>query len=152
MRPRLSRRFSVAIALSATAAAIVGAVLIASPGSAHGSPTTLRLVAEAQRGIGFAPDGKPQQGDQFGGGAKISGDDTGFSRTVCTVIGQRALCNIQVVLSKGQISVQGLVPDRADRTPMAITGGTGAHSGARGTAIATQVSETRTRFVVRLRP
>lgn len=126
--------------------------MIASPGSAHGSPTTLRLVAKAQRGIGFAPDGKPRQGDRFGGGAKFSGDDTGFSRTVCTVIGQRALCNIQIVLSNGQLSVQGLTPQRADHTPLAIIGGTGAYSRARGTAVATQISETRTRFTVRLRP
>jgi hypothetical protein len=152
MRPRLPRRASVVIALSAAAAAIVSAAAIASSGSAQPSPKTLRLVAEAQKGIGFAPERKPRQGDRFGGGAKISGDDTGFSRTVCTVIGKRALCNIQLELSKGQLSVQGLVPQRADRTPMAIVGGTGSHSRARGTAIATQVSETRTRFIVRIRP
>lgn len=152
MRPRLSHRFGIAIALGAAVAAIAGAAVITSPGSANGSSTTLRLVAKAQRGIGFAPDGNPRQGDRFGGGAKISGDDSGFSRTVCTVIGQRALCNVQVVLSQGQLSVQGLVPNRADHTPMAIIGGAGAYSGARGTAVATQVSKTRTRFVVRLRP
>jgi hypothetical protein len=152
MRPRFFRRFGVAIALSAAAATIVGAASIAGPGSAHGSPAMLRLVAEAQRGIGFAPDGKPQQGDRFGGGAKISGGDSGFSRTVCTVIGQNALCNVQVVLSKGQLSIQGLVPNRANHTPMSVIGGTGAYSSARGTAIATQLSETRTRFTVRLRP
>ncbi len=51
--------------------------------------------ATAQKGIGFSPDGKSRQGDRFGGGAKIGGDDTGISRTVCTVIGKKALCNIQ---------------------------------------------------------
>jgi hypothetical protein len=152
MRPHLSRRLGLAIALNAAAAAVIGAAVIASPGSAHGSPTTLRLVAKAQKGVGFAPEGKPRQGDRFGGGAKLRGDDTGFSRTVCTAIAQRALCNIQIVLSKGQLSVQGLVPQRADHTPMAIIGGTGAYSRARGTAVATQLSETRTRFTIRLRP
>jgi hypothetical protein len=152
MRPHLRRRVSVAIALNAAALAIIGAVAIAGSGSAHGAPKTLHLLAKAQKGIGFAPDGKPRQGDGFGGGAKISGDDTGFSRTVCTVIGKGALCNLQLKLSKGQLSVQGLVPQRADHTPMAIIGGTGAHSGARGTAIATQISQTRTRLTVRLRP
>lgn len=153
MSPRLSRRISVAIALTAAAAAaVISVAVIASPGSANGSSKTLRLLATAQRGIGFAPQGRPRQGDRFGGGAKISGDGTGLSRTVCTVIGKKALCNIQIMLPKGQLSVQGLVPQRADHTPMAIVGGTGAHSRARGTAIATQISENRTRFTVKLRP
>jgi hypothetical protein len=152
MRPHLSRRLSLVIALAAAAAVVVGATAIASPGPAQRSATTLRLVAKAQPGVGFAPEGQPQQGDRFGGGAKIGGDGTGFSRTVCTVIGQRALCNIQIVLSDGQLSVQGLTPQQADHTPLAIVGGTGAYRRARGTAIATQLSETRTRFVVRLRP
>lgn len=151
MRPHLHRRIGAAIVLGAATVAIFSAAMIASAGSAHRSPKALQLIATAQKGIGFAPDGKPQQGDRFGGGARISGDDTGFSRTICTVIGGRALCNLQLKLSKGQLSVQGLVPDRADRTPMAIIGGTGAYSSARGTAVATQVSETRTRFILRLR-
>jgi hypothetical protein len=33
--------------------------------------------------------------------------------------------------------VQGIVPQRANNTPMAITGGTGAYDGARGTALVT---------------
>ena len=68
------------------------------------------------------------------------------------MIGKRALCNIQLMLSQGQLSVQGLVPQRADHTPMAIIGGTGAHSRARGTAVATQISEATTRFTLRLGP
>ena len=47
---------------------------------------------------------------------------------------------------------KGLVPQRADDSPIAITGGTGAYDGAGGTAVATQISQTETRFTVRLRP
>jgi hypothetical protein len=152
MKPRFPRTARVAIAFTALATGVLTAAVIASAGSAQGSPKTLHLVATAQQGIGFRPDGGPRQGDRFGGGARISGDATGLQRTVCTVIGTRALCTIQVELSKGKLSAQGLVPNRADHTPIAITGGTGAYDGAGGTAVATQVSQTKTRFTVTLRP
>jgi hypothetical protein len=67
------------------------------------------------------------------------------------VIGEKAICTIEVRLTKGRLSAQGLVPQRADHTPIAITGGTGAYDGARGTAVVTQISQTKTRFTVRLR-
>jgi hypothetical protein len=153
MRPGLSRRTRVAIALSA--AAIISLVVIAGAGSAQDSPRMLRLVAAAQQGVGFAPDRGPQQGDRFGGGSKITGDSAGIQRTVCTVIGERgesAICTIELRLTRGTLSAQGLVPNVADHSPIAITGGTGAYNGARGTAVATQISQTETRFTVRLRP
>jgi hypothetical protein len=68
------------------------------------------------------------------------------------VIGQKGLCTIQLQLSKGKLSAQGLVPNQTDHTPIAITGGTGAYEGASGTASATQISATRTRFDVTLHP
>jgi hypothetical protein len=154
MRPGLSRRARVA-ALSAAAGAIIVPVVIASAGSAQDSPKMLRLVATAQQGVGFAPDREPRQGDRFGGGSKITGDSVGIQRTVCTVIGERgeeAICTIEIRLTRGTLSAQGLVPQRADHSPIAITGGTGAYDGAGGTAVVTQLSQTETRFTVRLRP
>jgi hypothetical protein len=148
-RPGLSRRARVAIALSA--AAIISLVVIAGAGSAQDSRKVLRLVATAQQGVGFAPGREPQQGDRFGGGSTITGDSAGIQRTVCTVIGEKAICTIEVRLTKGRLSAQGLVPQRADHTPIAITGGTAASDGARGTAVVTQISQTKTRFTVRLR-
>jgi hypothetical protein len=71
---------------------------------------------------------------------------------VCTRIGQKALCNLQIQLSKGKLSAQGLVPNVQDRTPIAITGGTGAYDGARGTAIVTQTSKTKNRITITLDP
>jgi hypothetical protein len=151
VRRRFPRRARLAVALAAAAGAIITLAAMAGPGSAERSPTTLHLLATAQKGIGFSPDHKPSQGDRFGGGARITGDETGINRSVCTVIGKRALCTIQLELSKGKLSAQGLVPDQADHTPIVITGGTGAYSGAGGKAVATQISPTKTRFTVRLR-
>ena len=71
---------------------------------------------------------------------------------MCSLIGKRALCNVQLNLSRGRLSAQGLVPDETDHTPIPITGGTGAYDGASGTAFATQLSRTKTRFDVRLAP
>jgi hypothetical protein len=150
VRSRLPHAARVAVALSAAAGAIIAASVIAGTGSAQGSPTTLHLVGTAQKGIGFGPDHKPQQGDRIGGGSKITGDDTGISRSVCTRIGKKAICTVQLQLSTGTLSAQGLVPDRADHTPITITGGTGTYDGARGTAVATQISQTRTRLTVTL--
>jgi Dirigent-like protein len=99
--------------------------------------TTLHLVSKSQKNVGFFPSGRPHQGQHVGFGDTISGDDTGYDRGACTIVGQSLLCNVQVQLSKGTLSVQGIVPQRANNTPMAITGGTGAYDGARGTALVT---------------
>lgn len=141
-----------AIALSAVAATIIIVAVITSAGSAKSSPRTLKLLASAQSDVGFRPDHPPQQGDRFGGGSKITGSDRGFNRTVCTVIGTNALCTIQLILSRGEISAQGLVPNKTRHSPIAITGGTGVYNGARGTAFATQINPTKTRFTIKLRP
>jgi hypothetical protein len=64
------------------------------------------------------------------------------------------LCTIQMQLSKGTLRAQGLLPERSHNTPVAITGGTGAYTcnGARGTALATDVSPNRTDITIALRP
>jgi hypothetical protein len=152
MGTRLAHHPRLSVALGAITAACVAVAVIASAGSAQGQPTTLRLVGTIQKNIGFAPDHPPRQGDRFGGGSELTGDDTGLQRSVCTAIGRRALCNVQLNLSRGRLSAQGLVPSETDHTPIPITGGTGAYAGASGTAFATQLSATRTRFEVRLVP
>ena len=81
MRPRLDRRTRVTAALSAVAAAIVVAAVVAGAGSAKDTPTTLHLVGTIQKNIGFAPDHPPRQGDRFGGGSEITGDDSGVQPT-----------------------------------------------------------------------
>ena len=69
---------------------------------------------------------------------------------MCTPIGRRALCNVQLNLSPGKLSVQGLVPNETDHTPIPLTGGTGAYNGARGTVLSTQITPTKVQFTVRL--
>lgn len=129
---------TVRLALAALAAALVTAALVAGTGSAQApAGITLHLVSKSQKNVGFFPSGRPHQGQHVGFGDTISGDDTGYDRAACTIVGQSLLCNVQVQLSKGTLSVQGIAPQRANNTPMAITGGTGAYDGARGTALVT---------------
>jgi hypothetical protein len=142
------------IALTAGVAAIVTAALIATSGSAHGpSWTKLNLVATEQADVGFGPQGQPQQGDRVGFGDTITGDDTGFDRGTCTIIGAgQTLCTIEEQLSNGTLTIQGVgsLTEPANKRPMAVTGGTGAYDGARGTAFVTTASATRTEIKVRL--
>ena len=151
VRPRFPRRARVAVALSAAVAALIIAAVIASAGSAQ-PPTTLHLVARSQKGVGFFPNHKPHQGDRFGFGDKTSGDDTGTDRGICTVIGKQTLCNVEEELSKGTLSAQGIVPQTPHNTPVAVTGGTGAYNGARGTAIVNQVNNSTTDITITLLP
>jgi hypothetical protein len=142
------------IALATGVAAIATAAVIATAGSAQGpGPTSLHLVDHSQKSIGFGPNRTPRQGDRFGFGATITGDDTGFDRGICTMIGKQALCVVQVQLSKGSLTAQGFVPlGRANKVPFSVTGGTGAYDGARGTALATDINSTSTDIQVTLLP
>jgi hypothetical protein len=123
----------VVVALGAIAGTIVITAMIAGAGSAQGPPKTLHLIGTAQNRVGFGPGHEPRQGDRIGGGSKIAGDDTGRSRTVCTIIGKRGLCTLQLLLSEGRLSA-------------------GAYDGASGTAVATQLSQTKTRLTITLSP
>ena len=84
-------RFGVRLPLAlAAAAAIATAAVLAAGGSAQAPPTSLHLVSKEQRGVGFFPRHRPHQGDRFGFGDTITGDDTGVDRGVCTLIGKSA--------------------------------------------------------------
>jgi hypothetical protein len=139
-------------ALAALAAALVTAALVASSGSAQApAGTTLHLVSKSQKNVGSFPSGRPRQGEHASFGDKITGDDAGYDRAACTFVGQSLLCDVQVQLSKGTLSVQGIVPERTKNTPIAIIGGTGAYDGARGTALVTSVNANTTDITVMLR-
>ena len=138
-------------AIAAGAAALATAAVLATTGSAQApAGTTLHLVSKQVKG-GFMPK-HFREGSRFGFVDKISGDDTGSSRIVCTAIGDKALCTVQVQLSKGTLSAQGMVPEHSTNTPIAITGGTGAYNGARGTVFATDTSSTSSKIDVELLP
>jgi Dirigent-like protein len=143
---------TIRLALAAIAAALVTAALVATAGSAQApAGTTLHLVSKSQKSVGFFPKHRPQGGDRVGFGDTISGDDTGYDRAACTVVGRSLLCTIQVQLSKGTLSVQGIAPQRSDNTPFAIVGGTGAYDGASGTALVTDVNSSTTNITVNLK-
>jgi hypothetical protein len=143
---------TIRLALATIAAALVTAALVASSGSAQApAGTTLHLVSKSEKNVGFFPKGRPHQGDHFGFGDTISGDDTGYDRAACTIVGRSLLCTIQVQLTKGTLSVQGIAPQRSNNTPFAIVGGTGAYDGARGTAFVTDVNATTTTITAALK-
>jgi hypothetical protein len=136
--------------LAAGAAALATTAVLATTGAATPKHHTLHFTSKTQAGVGFFPDGAPKQGSQLGFGDMITGSDHGTDRGVCTMIGDKLLCNIVVSLSKGTLAVQGLVPEHSHNTPLAVVGGTGAYSGARGTARATDVNDTTTKIDVSL--
>ena len=123
--------------------AALGAIAIqATTGSAAPVKKTLHLTATSQKKVGFFPKSKPRQGDRFGFGDSLSGDDTGIDRGVCTIVGKQSLCNIQVQLSKGTLSLQAFLPQgKPNNLPIPILGGTGDYDGASGTALVTQLTK-----------
>jgi hypothetical protein len=140
------------LALVAVLAAIGAAAIQATGGSAATPPKSLHLVAHSLKKVGFFPKGKPRQGDRFGFGDTLTGDDTGFDRGVCTIVGGKSLCNIQVQLSRGTLSLQAFLPNgKPQNLPIPILGGTGDYDGATGTAIITQVSKNTTDVSVTLK-
>ena len=132
------------LALAAIVAALGAIAIQATAGSAAPAPKSLHLVATSLKKIGFFPKGKPHSGDRFGFGDKLSGDDTGFDRGVCTFIGGKSLCDVQAQLSKGTLSLQGFVPGKATNLPIPILGGTGDYDRASGTAVITNVNKSTT--------
>jgi hypothetical protein len=133
---------------STTVAAVIAAAAFATAGAAQTPATpSLHLIATSQESVGFGPTHRdPHPGDRFGGGDSITGDDTGIDRTMCTIISKRdALCTAVAQLSRGTLTAEALVsfgPEPQDELRYAITGGTGAYDGARGTAVATDIPGT----------
>jgi len=142
------------VAVIATAAAVAAAAVLATSGSTQTQPTTLHFVSTPERSASFFPKRAPHPGDRLGFGSKVSGDDTGYSRAICTVLGKKGEgdlpCTMWVHLSHGTLALQGLLPERAHDTPIAVTGGTGAYNGARGTALVTDLSKTKTSIEIAL--
>ena len=133
------------LALAALVAALGAIAIQATSGSAAPAAKSLHLVATSAKKVGFFPKSKPRQGDRFGFGDSISGDDVGIDRGVCTFIGGKILCDVEAQLSKGTVSLQGFLSEgKATNLPIAILGGTGAYDGASGTATVTDVNKKTT--------
>ena len=132
------------LALVAVLAALGAIAIQATVGSAAPAPKSLHLVATPVKKAEFFPKGKPHNGDRFGFGDKLSGDDTGIDRGVCTFIGGKSLCTVEAKLSRGTLSLQSFVPDKLNNTPIAVLGGTGDYDGASGTALVTDIAKNKT--------
>jgi hypothetical protein len=150
-----ARHSKLGIGLGAGIAAAATAAALASSGAAQTGGTEIHLSATSQKSAEFFPKHRPHPGDQLGFGDKVSGDDTGIARAVCTIVGgpgKGLPCTIWVKLSKGTLQLESMLPEKSHNTPLAIVGGTGNYNGARGTAYATDVSKTKTSIVVDLLP
>jgi hypothetical protein len=148
-----SRRPRLTASVGTCVAALAATGVLATAGSAQPAGRTLQLNAHEQPTVGFMPKGAPRQGDRFGFGDTVTGTDTGTDRGVCTFIGSaQALCTIQVVLSRGTLSAQGLLGQQSHDAKVAVIGGTGAYDGARGTAAVTDLPGNRSRILVTLLP
>ena len=147
------RRFR-RVALTTITMLAAGAVAGSGAASAQ-APTTLNFVAKSQSKVGFFPHvKKPKAGMTFGFGDTITGDDTGVDRGICTLItGSDAICVVQLELSKGTISAQGMQSLTGTApTPFSVVGGTGAYSGVRGTAIVSSGTSDITTIAITLVP
>ena len=132
------------LALVAVLAALGAIAIQAAGGSAAPAPKSLHLISTTQKKVGFFPKHRPRQGDTFGFGDSVSGDDTGIDRGVCTFIGGKNLCSLQVQLSKGTLSLQGFATNKPRNLAIPVLGGTGAYDGAGGTAIVNQLNKRAT--------
>jgi hypothetical protein len=152
----ITRRHSkLGIGLATAVAAAAAGAALAGPGEAQTSGTELHLTATSQKSAGFFPKHRHAvPGDLVGFGDKVTGDDTGITRAVCTIVGGgRGLpCTIWVKLSKGTLAFEGMLPEKSHDAPIAVVGGTGAYNGARGTAYATDTGPSKTKIVVDLLP
>jgi allene oxide cyclase-like protein len=131
--------------------------------SAHGKKDTLRLVA-TQNQFAFLDLGAPgpSLGDEFVFSETLShgGRDVGTSGGVCTATEVTPPydvitfhCVATLSLRRGQITLQGLIEIQGEDDPgpftVAITGGTGAFSGAGGEATIRTISDTMSVYKLR---
>ncbi len=145
------------LALTASLAVIATAAVFTTSGSAQApAPTSLHFIETAQNGVGFQPHNQPREGDRYGFGNRVRGSDTGISRGLCTFIGagknQRVLCTEAFQLSRGTLILEAIFSGAPNHSPGAVVGGTGAYKGARGTAVATELSRTKTDTQITLLP
>ena len=126
----MSTHHRIAIAAAVLAAGAVPAIALG-----QSAPPSVHLVATQTSAV--VPK-RLKPADTLVFAQSVTGDDHGTGATVCTFAGAPGLvCTVQLQLAKGTLSVQGTLPERARNTPLAVTGGTGAYAGARGTALVT---------------
>lgn len=148
---RLLVVLAVVVAAAAVALAVLeGPVANAGTGTSHSSST---ITFTLERVGGFFPHGQPQPGTSYGSVQTVTGDDgsTGTGDVLCTFVTEQArFCDVQLTMSKGLLSLQGIAYEPNVNEPFTVTGGTGAYAVGRGSAIVNDVNETTVRFTVKL--
>jgi hypothetical protein len=161
------KKSSLGIGLALVLVAAAVTLAAASPAGSPASPAAAAVHAEVihlearQTQAAFLALGTPGNpvGNQFVGADDLfrQGRKVGHDGSVCQVVanlgaaGLRVQCVATLSLPDGQITAQGLPTLTESGSPpfeLAITGGTGAYRTADGQIQVTQVSETRSRYVL----
>jgi hypothetical protein len=133
------------LALAATVAAVAAGSTLA---GAQTPPKTLKVEA-IEQGCGGVDAGR--RGDSLGDmtfcRATLRGDSAGRAHWDCIYLGTEPRgedCTAHAELAGGTVQMAGRLSHTSASSTWAVTGGTGAYSGARGTAEVRQLSATRT--------
>lgn len=146
MRRRVTRTASAAAVL-----ALAGVGVAVASAQSSSQPRVIRFTA-SQTG-GFFPHGHPHAGSVFGSTQRIAGDDgsKGTAVVLCTFItNDKRFCRLELVLSNGLITLEGVAHNVNRNAPLVVNGGTGAYSVARGSASVNDVSQRTTDVTVTL--
>jgi hypothetical protein len=148
------KRLSVFAVLAS--AAVAAAAMLSATGSAHPTAAPRSITFMATSTGGFEPPGKPRRGATSGFSDRLRNSDgtvTGRDIGVCTLDdlkGGESFCRVQMLLSNGQLSLQGVLREDRHSFVFVVIGGAGAYEGAGGEAQVTPLTDTRTRIAVRL--
>ena len=147
-------------ACTAALATVAGGVSLASASSEGAGGTTLRFtavsVAASEQYIDAGEPGE-SAGDsilfnELTYDGAVRGKPHGHNEIMCVFVSEEsARCNGTIFRPEGKLEAGGALHFRRTvRIP--VLGGTGAYAGARGEVAITDVSENRSRYVVRLLP
>jgi hypothetical protein len=148
------------IATTLTAAAVAAALFGGAAAGAQDSPRTIELMS-VEQGCAAADNGRRGEGlgDLQACRGRLrdpaSGAAAGRAHWTCVYLGSTRAgsdCSAVVGLHGGTLQAAGALSHTSATSTWAITGGTGAYAGARGTVRLTQRSATRTAATITLLP
>jgi hypothetical protein len=140
----------------ATAGTVAAAILTTSGGAAQAPAMPRSITFVATSTGGFEPTGRHHAGETSGFADRLRSADgtvTGRDVGVCTLHNlerRESFCRVQMLLSNGQISFQGVIRENLRSFVFVVIGGTGAYEGAGGEARITPLSDSTTRVAVDL--
>jgi hypothetical protein len=141
---------------TAATAVVAGAAIVTTSGSAQSTAGPRTITFAATSTGGFEPTGKHHQGETSGFSDRLRSTDgtvAGRDVGVCTLHDlerRESFCLVQMLLSNGQLSFQGVLREDVRSYVFVVTGGAGAYRGADGEARVTPLNDTKTRIIVNL--